>query len=87
MTKTMKTMKTMTVKKIRNSVNDLLPNRVADGAKLFDPADDSHVSRTTPLQTKKRELENDPQYQGEAVNQNREKSTSRKRMDKETRPL
>ena len=59
--------------------------RLAEGAKLFDPADDSHVQRVPPLQTKKRELQNDPQYA--AINQVREKSTSRKRADKETKPL
>lgn len=44
-----------------------------------------HVERVTPLQTKIRELQNDPQYA--AINQVREKSTSRKRLDKETKPL
>lgn len=36
--------------------------RLADGATLFDPADESHVKRVTPLQTKQRELQDDPRY-------------------------
>jgi hypothetical protein len=85
-------MKTMKVKRIKNVVKDIQRgsgNRVADGASVLgegrDPADFAHVSKATPLQTKKRELQGDPQY--EAINQTREKSTSRKRMDNETRPL
>lgn len=49
--------------------------------------DSAHVKRVTPLQTKMRELQNDPQYQPDAINPSRETSTSRKRSDKETKPL
>jgi len=52
---------------------------------VLSETDDSHVQRVTPLMTKTRELRNDPQYQ--AINRTREKSTSRKRADKETKPL
>ena len=51
------------------------------------PADHSHVSRTTPLQTKKRELENDPQYQAEAIDTTRAKRTTALRRAKDVRPL
>ena len=48
----------------------------------------SHVSRTTPLQTKKRELENDPQYQAEeAIDTTRAKRTTALRRAKDVRPL
>ena len=82
----------MKLKRIRNVVKDLSRgsgNRVAEGASLLgegrDPADHAHVSTATPLETKMRELRADPQY--DAINQAREKSTSRKRADKETKPL
>jgi len=85
-------MTTMKLKRIRNIVKDIqrgTGNRVADGASLLgegrDPADFAHINSATPLQTKTRELQNDPQYQ--AINQVREKSTSRKRADKETKPV
>lgn len=82
----------MRVKRIKNVVKDLSRgsgSRVAEGASVLgegrDPADFGHVSKATPLQTKIRELQNDPQYA--AINQTREKSTSRKRADKEVKPL
>ena len=62
-------------------------NRVAPGAKVFDPNDDSHVSTSSPIQLKRKQLEEDPQYQDGAINRAREKSTSRKRASKDTRPL
>jgi len=49
------------------------------------PADHSHVSRTTPLMTKKREVENDPQY--EAINKSREKRTTAMRRDEDVKPI
>ena len=51
------------------------------------PADHRHASRTTPLQTKKRELENDPQYQAEAIDTTRAKRTTALRRAKDVRPL
>jgi hypothetical protein len=85
--------KTMKVSRIKNAVKDLPRGsyRVADGATLLqegnDPADHAHVRKVTPLATKIEELKNDPQYQSGAINREREKSTSRKRANKETRPL
>ncbi len=80
----------MKAKRIRNVVKDLgrgEGNRLADGAALLQESSEasSHVQRVTPLMTKTRELRNDPQYA--AINQVREKSTSRKRADKETKPI
>jgi len=51
------------------------------------PADHSHVSRTTPFQTKRKEIMADPQYQGEAIDPAREARTTRLRRDNDTRPL
>ena len=52
-------------------------NRLADGATLLQeggsPADHSHVSRTTPFQTKAKEITSDPPYQAEAMDKAREK--------------
>jgi hypothetical protein len=83
---------TMKVKRIRNAVKDLgSGNRVADGAKLLQegnaPADHAHVSRSSPISLKGQQLENDLQYQDAAINRTREASTSRKRANKETKPL
>ena len=65
-------------------------NRLAEGATLLgegnSPSDHSHASRTTPLMTKKREVENDSQYT-EGINKNREKRTTALRRNKDTRPL
>lgn len=49
--------------------------------------DHSYVSRTTPFQTKRREVMADPQYQADAINRSREKRTTQRRRDKDTRPL
>lgn len=35
--------------------------RLAPGAKLFDPADDSHVAQRSPIALKRKELQKDPQ--------------------------
>ena len=51
------------------------------------PADHSHVSRTTPFQTKAKEIMGDPQYQADTIDPVREKRTSAKRRAKDTRPL
>lgn len=82
---------------MKNAVKDIQRGqgtRLADGAALLqegnDPADFAHVSKATPLQLKMKELQNDPRYVTEAApdtNKAREKSTSRKRWDKETKPL
>lgn len=49
--------------------------------------DHSHVSRTTPFQTKRREVMNDLQYQSEAMDKTREMKTTQRRRDKDVRPL
>lgn len=59
-------------------------NRVADGQRVFDPADDSHVERTTPLKTKMRQMRDASEL---GIDSQREKSTSRKRANKETKPI
>jgi hypothetical protein len=50
------------------------------------PADHTHVSRTTPLITKKREVESDPQYQADAISKSRERRTTALRRDKDVKP-
>lgn len=49
--------------------------------------DHSHVSRTTPFQTNRKEVMNDPQYQSDAIDVSREKRTTRLRRDKEVKPV
>ena len=65
--------------------------RVAEGANVLGEgnadSDHAHVKRVTPLDTKRKELANDPQYAPENINREREGSTSRKRNDKDIRPL
>ena len=58
--------------------------RLAPGAVLFDPTDDSHVLRSTPLQTKAKQMAS---CEDLGIDPKREKSTSRKRAAKETRPI
>lgn len=59
-------------------------NRVADGARVFDPASDSHVERTTPLKTKMNQL---LAAEDAGIDATRERSTSCKRANKETKPV
>jgi len=54
---------------------------------VLSPDNDSHVSKATPLQTKIREIQESPQYEASAIDKSREQSTSRKRSNKETRPV
>lgn len=58
--------------------------RVADGQSVFDPADDSHVERTTPLKTK---IKQQLSAEDAGINPEREASTRNKRAAKDTRPL
>jgi len=71
---------------MKNLKKDVRPGtaRLADGAKLFDPADDSHVRKTTPLEIK---IKQHCAAEDLGIDPKREKSASRKRADKETRPL
>jgi hypothetical protein len=52
-----------------------------------DAKDHPHVSRTTPMDTKRKEIENAPQYQEGAISKSREKRTTALRRNKDTRPL
>ena len=67
--------------------------RLADGATLLQhgdsESDHAHVGKQTPMETKRREMENDPRYVTPVVatDQTREKSTSRKRRDKDVKPV
>lgn len=69
--------------------------RVAEGQEVLGdgskPEHHSHVRKITPLQTKMREMKNDPRYRTElspdTVDKPRESRTTAKRRDKETRPL
>lgn len=49
------------------------------------PADHRHHKRATPLDTKRKEIAEGLQYA--AIDKRREKSTSAKRRNKDTRPL
>ncbi len=52
--------------------------------RVFDPADDSHVQRVSPMDTKAQQMKSADEL---GIDVKREKSTSRKRRDKETKPL
>ncbi len=52
--------------------------------RVFDPADDSHVKRVSPMDTKAKQMKSADEL---GINERRETSTSRKRADKETKPL
>ena len=49
--------------------------------------DFAHVATATPLDTKRKEIQGDPQYQADAINPAREQRTSAKRRNKDVRPL
>lgn len=51
------------------------------------PEDHSHCKKQTPLETRRREIIEDPQYQSEATDSEREAATTRARRDGNTRPL
>ena len=59
-------------------------NRVADGQRVFDPNSDSHVERTTPLKTKMRQMRDASEL---GIDPQRETSTSRKRGNKDIKPI
>lgn len=65
------------------------PQKMANCCVLGDgsnSADHAHVSKITPMQTKKKEIENDPQYQSEAMDKKREHATTKARRE-DARPL
>ena len=54
------------------------------------PADHSHVSHATPMQTKMKEIQNDPRYLTETapdIDKVRFRRTAAMRRDKDVRPL
>lgn len=65
------------------------PQKVANCCVLGDGSnsqDHAHVSKITPMQTKKKEIENDPQYQSDAMSPKREKAVTKARRE-DARPL
>lgn len=69
------------------------PQKKANCAVLGDgcnSADHSHVSKTTPMKTKKKEYANDPMYRTQAesdLDPKREKATTAARRGGNVRPL
>jgi len=49
--------------------------------------DADYVTRVTPMQTKKKEIMGDPQYQSEAIDKTREKAVTAARREGNVRPL
>lgn len=47
----------------------------------------THVTRQTPMQTKKKEIEGDPQYQAKAMDPKREAAVTKARRENNVRPL
>lgn len=76
------------MKKVRNQTKNVQrrrsSTRLADGATLCDNMDDSHVKRITPLQTKMRQMTDASEL---GIDPQRERSTSRKRANKEVKPI
>ncbi len=72
-----------------NSVKDVKPG--AANCRVLgcgdNASDHAHVSRTTPFQTKRKEVMNDPQYQAEAIGKSREMKTTQRGRDKEVKPI
>lgn len=65
------------------------PQKIANCAVLGDgtnAADHAHVSKITPMQTKKKEIQNDPQYQSDVMSA-REASVTAARREGNVRPL
>jgi hypothetical protein len=52
-----------------------------------DPQDHEHAKKQTPFQTKKREIEQDPQYQDSAIGLTRQSAVTRARREGSTAPL
>ncbi len=87
----------MKLKRIRNVVKDVQRgsgSRLADGATLLQEgnsqADHAHVDKQTPLETKRKELMDDPRYRTEAApdtNKTRERRTTAMRRDKDVKPI
>lgn len=66
------------------------PSKMANCGVLGDGSnavDHAHVSKITPMQTKKKEIMGDPQYQAQAMDKNREKAVTAARRGGNVRPL
>ena len=63
--------------------------KVANCAVLPSESDgtEGFIRKLTPFQTRKQEIENDPQYQDGAIDKTRERSTAAKRKANSVRPL
>jgi len=88
----------MRTRNLKKDIRRGSSNRVADGATVLgegrDPGDHAHVSQCSPNALKRKALAEDLQYQDAteprvpaAIDRKREASTSRKRSDKDVRPL
>jgi hypothetical protein len=66
------------------------PKKIANCSVLGDgasPEHFSHVAKTTPRQTKVKEIKESPQYQSEAMDPKREKAVTKARRYGDVRPL
>ena len=74
--------------KDKNQIKDIQRGRssarLAEGATLYDNTDDSHVKRTTALGTKMRQMKAASEV---GIDPKREKFTSRKRGNKDVKPI
>ncbi len=70
---------------MKNAIKDV-PRGTANCDVLQESAekDSTHVKRVTPMDTKARQMKTAEEL---GINEQREKSTSRKRADKEVKPL
>lgn len=74
--------------KIKKDLDRGEGTRLAPDAKLFDASADSHLAQSSSIALKKKELENDPRYRTKMQPGTvRDKFTSRKQADKETKPV
>ena len=76
---------------LKKNLNRGEGNHLAPGASLLgegnSPLDFAHHLRATPLDTKRKEIQGDLQYQSNAISKSREQSTAAKRRNKDVRPL
>jgi hypothetical protein len=62
--------------------------KVANCAVLGTDADQaSHVSKSTPMNRKRQEIQESPQYQDGAINKSREQRTTRLRRGQNVKPI
>ncbi len=74
---------------MKNTIKDV--PRGSANCRVFDPADDSHVSKATPLQTKMKEFAASKAELGTELapdtNKTRERRTTAMRRDKDVKPI